>query len=332
MGKRKNKGLNNRNKKILAWIIGIIIVILAGILGFNTPEIQNLVKQLGIENTEIVSNSDTENQTTNSGNEINKENTAKGINLNNQENLKIYFIDVGQADSILVSNKEHNMLIDAGNNEDGEMVVDFVKNKGIEKLDYLIGTHPHEDHIGGLDDVINSDIKIENILMPKMQTNTKTFEDVLDAIQNKGLKVTAPKKGDKLTLGDANIEIMTDSIINKDNINLSSITLQLQYGNNKFLFMGDAEKENEETIEWKNIDLLKVGHHGSKTSSSTKFLSQTKPKISIIMAEEGNSYGLPKQEILERLEKVGSTIYRTDKNGTITVTSNGQKITVETEK
>lgn len=257
MGKRKNKGLNNRNKKILAWIIGIIIVILAGILGFNTPEIQNLVKQLGIENTEIVSNSDTENQTTNSSNEINKENTAKGINLNNQENLKIYFIDVGQADSILVSNKEHNMLIDAGNNEDGEMVVDFVKNKGIEKLDYLIGTHPHEDHIGGLDDVINSDIKIENILMPKMQTNTKTFEDVLDAIQNKGLKVTAPKKGDKLTLGDANIEIMTDSIINKDNINLSSITLQLQYGNNKFLFMGDAEKENEETIEWKNIDLLK---------------------------------------------------------------------------
>ncbi len=332
MGKRKNKGLNNRNKKILAWIIGIIIVILAGILGFNTPEIQNLAKQLGIENTEIVSNSDTENQTTNNSNEINKENTSKGINLNNQENLKIYFIDVGQADSILVSNKEHNMLIDAGNNEDGEMVVDFVKNKGIEKLDYLIGTHPHEDHIGGLDDVINSDIKIENILMPKMQTNTKTFEDVLDAIQNKGLKVTAPKKGDKLTLGDANIEIMTDSIINKDNINLSSITLQLQYGNNKFLFMGDAEKENEETIEWKNIDLLKVGHHGSKTSSSTKFLSQTKPKISIIMAEEGNSYGLPKQEILERLEKVGSTIYRTDKNGTITVTSNGQKITVETEK
>ncbi len=332
MGKRKNKGLNGKNKKILTWIIGIIIVILAGILGFNTPEIQNLVKELGIENTEIVSNSDTENQTTNSSNEINKENTANGINLNNQENLKIYFIDVGQADSILVSNKEHNMLIDAGNNEDGDMVVDFVKNKGIEKLDYLIGTHPHEDHIGGLDDVINSDIKIENMLMPKMQTNTKTFEDVLDAIQNKGLKVTAPKKGDKLTLGDANIEIMTDSIINKDNINLSSITLQLQYGNNKFLFMGDAEKENEETIEWKNIDLLKVGHHGSKTSSSTKFLSQTKPKISIIMAEEGNSYGLPKQEILERLEKVGSTIYRTDKNGTITVTSNGQKITVETEK
>lgn len=329
MGKRKSKGLNRKNKKILAGIVGVIIVILTGVLGFNTPEIQNLAKQLGIETVATVN---TENENNNINKEVNKGNITGNSNLNNDENLKIYFIDVGQADSILVSNKEHNMLIDAGNNEDGDMVVNFVKNKGIEKLDYLIGTHPHEDHIGGLDDVINSNIKIENILMPKMQTNTKTFEDVLDAIKNKGLKVTAPKKGDKLTLGDANIEIMTDSIINKDNINLSSITLQLKYGNNTFLFMGDAEKENEETREWKNVDLLKVGHHGSKTSSSTKFLSQTRPKISIIMAEKGNKYGLPKQEILERLEKVESTIYRTDKNGTITVTSNGQKITVETEK
>ena len=174
MGKRKNKGLNSKNKKILAGIIGIIIVILAGVLGFNTPEIQNLAKQLGIENVETTNH------------EVKQNNTDENINLNIDENLKVYFIDVGQADSILVSNKEHNMLIDAGNNEDGKMVVNFVKNKGIKKLDYLIGTHPHEDHIGGLDDVINSDIKIENILMPKMQTNTKTFEDVLNAIKNKG--------------------------------------------------------------------------------------------------------------------------------------------------
>ena len=131
------------------------------------------------------------------------------------------------------------MLIDAGNNENGTDVVNFIKEKGISKINYLIGTHPHADHIGGLDDVINSDLEIENIYMPKIQTNTKTFEDVLDAIKNKGLKVTAPKKGDTFKIGDSNCEIMTDSILDDDNLNLSSIITRLEYGDNSFLFMGD---------------------------------------------------------------------------------------------
>ena len=221
------------------------------------------------------------------------------------------------------------MLIDAGNNENGKDIVDFIKSKGITKINYLIGTHPHADHIGGLDDVINSDLEIANVYMPKIQTNTKTFEDVLDALKNKNLKVTAPSKGDTFKIGDANCEVMTDSILDKDNLNLSSIVIRLQFGENSFLFMGDAETENEKTINWPKTNLLKVGHHGSNTSSSQNFLNQVKPEYAIIMAGKDNSYGLPKQKILDRLNKIGAKIFRTDELGTITVISDGKTIEVK---
>lgn len=318
MSKRKNT--NKNTQKVIISIVATLIVVIAGALGISNTEIQRLANQIVLENSTntTITTANTNGNTTN--------------NVVADGNLTVYFIDVGQADSILITNNNHNMLIDAGNNEDGEQVVNFIKDKKIEKLDYVVGTHPHEDHIGGLDDVINSNIQIEKVLMPKMQTNTKTFEDVLDAIQNKGLKITAPKKGDTYTLGDASLEVMTDSIENKKNLNLSSITLLMKYGNNSFLFMGDAEKENEQTRQWPNVDVLKVGHHGSKTSSSQDFLNQIKPKISIIMAGTGNSYGLPKQEILDRLNNIGSKIYRTDENGTITAVSDGNKIKINTEK
>lgn len=319
MSKRKNT--NKNTQKVIISIVATLIVIIAGVLGISNTEIQKVANQIGFGN--IVNTTTTTTANTN-GNTTN--------NVVADENLTVYFIDVGQADSILITNNNHNMLIDAGNNEDGEQVVNFIKNKRIEKLDYVVGTHPHEDHIGGLDDVINSNIQIDKVLMPKMQTNTKTFEDVLDAIQNKGLKITAPKKGDTYTLGDASLEVMTDSIENKKNLNLSSITLLMKYGNNSFLFMGDAEKENEQTRQWTNVDVLKVGHHGSKTSSSQEFLNQTKPKISIIMAGAGNSYGLPKQEILDRLNNIGSKIYRTDESGTIIIKSDGCNLSIESNK
>ena len=306
---RRKKG----TQKLIGSIIAIIIIAIAGIFGLNNENINAI---LGTEN----------NVNTTAEQEI----TTNSMPVDG--NLNIYFIDVGQADSILITNNNSSMLIDAGNNEDGQDVVNFIKNKGITKLDYVVGTHPHEDHIGGLDDVINSDLEIDNIYMPKIETTTKTFEDVIDAIENKGLSIISPKKGDKFTLGNASFEVMTDSILDEDNLNLSSITLLMQYGNNKFLFMGDAEAENEETRNWPKVDLLKVGHHGSNTSSSDKFLNETKPTYSIIMAGEGNSYGLPTEETLNKLQNIGSTIYRTDLNGTITVTSDGENIEVYTSK
>lgn len=294
MSKRRSK----KNDKHIVTIISFIIVLVTAILG-----------------GELFLKTDKNSQAVQTSNTV------------LSDKLEVDFIDVGQADSILVSNKNESMLIDAGNNENGKDVVDFVKSKGITKINYLVGTHPHADHIGGLDDVINSDLEIENVYMPKIQTNTKTFEDVLDALNNKNLKVTAPKRGDNFKIGDANCEIMTDSILDKENLNLSSITIKLQFGDNSFLFMGDAETENEKTINWPKVDVLKVGHHGSNTSSSQDFLNQVKPEYAIIMAGKDNSYGLPKQKILDRLTKTGAKIFRTDELGTITVISDG--ITIE---
>lgn len=307
MRKRRSK----KNNKIVATGIGLAIILLLALLGINDDTITNFINVSGVNTT--AKNSD----------------TAKTTNeAIMEEELSVYFIDVGQADSILVTNKAEAMLIDAGNNEDGQDVVNFIKEKGITKLNYVIGTHPHEDHIGGLDDVINSDIEVENVFMPKIQTNTRTFENVLDAVENKNLSITAPIKGDTFKIGDANCQVMTDSILDKNNLNLSSIVIRLEYGNNSFLFMGDSEEENEKTITWTKTDVLKVGHHGSNTSSSESFLSQVKPTYAVIMVGKNNSYGLPKETILERLKNVSSQIYRTDEMGTIEITSNGNNIEV----
>ena len=301
---RKRK--NTKIQKLIATAVALIIVGIAGILGTN-EDFVNTVSDMG--------------EQTNSQNEQQIEFVA-------QEDLSIDFIDVGQADSILIRNQDQVMLIDAGTNEAGETVVNYLKNLGITKIDYLIGTHPHEDHIGGLDDVINA-FDIGQIYMPKIETTTKTFEDVLEAIENKNLTVTAPNKGEKIEIGQAEGEFMTEPILDKDNLNVSSLVLRLEFGNTSYLFMGDAEEENEETIRWPKTDVLKVGHHGSSTSSES-FLEQVQPKYAIIMAGKDNSYGLPTQETIDKLNNMGSEIYRTDEDGTIQMTSDGNTIEIKT--
>ena len=235
--------------------------------------------------------------------------------------LYIYYLDVGQADSILVYNNDECMLIDAGNNADGKLICDYLKTLGVTKIDYLIGTHPHEDHIGGLDDVIKS-FTIGTIYMPKKSSTTKTFEDVLDAISNKNLKVNSPKVGSTFKIGNALCEVMSIEN-NVDEANLASICIEMTYGTQKYLFTGDMEVENENSRSWNDIDVLKVAHHGSTSSSSEEFLDQTQPEIAIISCGENNDYGHPHKEILERLEKMDCDVYRTDLKGTILLKSNG---------
>ena len=248
------------------------------------------------------------------------------------EVLKVSFLDVGQADSILINANNKYMLIDSGNNEDGEKLVTYLKSLGVEKFDYVVGTHAHEDHIGGMDNIIDS-FDIGTFYMPDVITTTKTFEDVLDSLEKKNLNFDTPQIGSTFDLGKAKIETI---YVGKDskNLNDSSIILKLTYGNVSFLFTGDTESDVEKTLLNKDIesDVLKVAHHGSNTSSSSAFLKKVNPKYAIISVGAGNSYGHPKSVILDRLEKLGTKIYRTDELGTIIVTTDGEKIEVSNIK
>lgn len=251
-----------------------------------------------------------------------------------REELKVYYIDVGQADSILITLGNSSMLIDAGNNDDGKAVVDFIAAKGISKLDIVVGTHPHEDHIGGLDDVINA-FDIGEIIMPKVSHTTKTYKDVLTAIKNKNHTVTAAKAGQTYALGSANIQVISPVKDKYENLNQYSAVMRLTYQNTSFLFTGDMEKANEDellaSLADVKADVLKVAHHGSRTSSTSSFLSAVSPQYAIICVGEDNSYKHPNANVLSRLQNM-MTVYRTDVHGTITVTSDGQSISIDAEK
>lgn len=245
-------------------------------------------------------------------------------------NLKVHYINVGQADSILIQQGSNSMLIDAGNNLDAETVKNYISNQGITKLDFVIGTHPHEDHIGGLDYVINS-LPIGKIYMPKVTATTKTFEDVVNAIKNKGLKVTAPTPGESFKLGEATCTIFAPNESGYKDVNNESIVIKVTFGDNSFLFTGDAEDVSEKEMLSKGYDLksdvLKVGHHGSSSSTTQAFLDKVNPKYAIICVGKDNTYGHPHKESMNRVKAKNIPVYRTDECGTIIATSNGKDIT-----
>lgn len=265
----------------------------------------------------------------------------EAINLKEEEvdvvevvdsDLMVYYIDVGQADCVLIRNNNENMLIDAGNNEDGEKIVTYLKSLGIKNFKYVVGTHPHEDHIGGLDNIIES-FEIEEILLPNAYTTTKTFEDVLDAIENKNMNFTVPKIDSELSLGEAKIKVLYTGE-NPSDLNDASIILKLVFGSNSFLFSGDATTKVEKEILNKNIsaDVYKVAHHGSSYSNSDEFLDKVNPTYGIISAGIDNSYGHPHNEIIQRLNERKIKMYRTDKLGTILIISNGTELEISNFK
>ena len=247
-------------------------------------------------------------------------------------NLKIYFVDVGQADCILINDNNEYSLIDAGNNEDGEKIVKYFKDLGITKFKYVFGTHAHEDHIGGMDNIIEN-FQIEHFYMPDTITTTRTFEEVLDALEEKNIAFETPEEDENLTFSDTIFKVLHVGKDKKD-LNDTSIVLKLTYKNTSYLFMGDATSSVEKDILDKDIksDVLKVGHHGSQYSSTISFLKKVSPKYAIIEVGKNNSYNHPKEVTLKKLEDLGTKIYRTDEDGTIILTSDGENMSFETVK
>lgn len=252
----------------------------------------------------------------------------------NGDTLRVNYIDVGQGDSIFIQlpNKE-TMLIDAGEAYEADNVINYLNNLGIKKIDYVVGTHPHTDHIGGLEEVINT-FDVGAIYMPKVSSNSKTFEDLLTTISNKGLKVKTAKSG-VVVLSEDNLklEFIAPNSDNYSNLNNYSAVLKLTYLDNTFLFMGDAETLSEDEITSDvDADVIKVGHHGSDSSSSVEFVKKVSPEYAIIMVGEGNSYNHPYQSIIDRYESVGAKVLRTDLDGNIVCDSDGVDVTCKGDK
>ena len=248
--------------------------------------------------------------------------------------LKVNYIDVGQGDSIFIQLPNNKtMLIDAGEAYKSDNVINYLDDLGITKINYVIGTHPHTDHIGGLEEVINT-FDIGSIYMPRAVSTSKTYEDLLTTISSKGLKVKTAKSG-VVVLDEDNLklEFIAPNSDSYSELNNYSAVLKLTYLDNTFLFMGDAEtlSEDEITNEIK-ADVIKVGHHGSDSSSSLEFVKKVSPEYAIIMVGVGNSYNHPYQSIIDRYESVGAKVLRTDLDGNIVCDSDGKKVTCDGDK
>ena len=241
-------------------------------------------------------------------------------------------------DSILFRQENQVMLIDSGTKSKGDTVVHYLKDLGINKIDILIGTHPHDDHMGGMAEVIRN-FEIENVYTPdtsKENITTSWYIDFLEAVNEKNVTLIYPKVGDILELGEASIQIMAPNSNSYEDINNYSIVTKVVYGQVGIICMGDAEKISEEEILENGLNvqaqIIKIGHHGSNTSNSEKFISTINPQFALISAKRGNTYGHPNKPIMELLEEKKIEVYRTDETGTIVMKTDGININFNKEQ
>ncbi len=250
------------------------------------------------------------------------------------QTLEVHFIDVGQGDSIFIRLPgERTMLIDAGENDQGKIVCDYLAQHGVTKLNYVVATHPHSDHVGGLDTVIKA-FDIGALYLPEKTHTSETFLEVIRAAQERKVE-TIGAKADVEVIQEKDLSVTFLSPVSEHykELNNYSAMLSLRYLDTSFLFAGDAEYtvENEVRHSLSHHDVLKVGHHGSNSSSTANFLKAVSPDFAVISVGK-NQYGHPHDQVLARLARFGSKIYRTDEKGSVVAFSDGKSITFQTER
>jgi competence protein ComEC len=261
---------------------------------------------------------------------------VSAVTVSASENLTVHFIDVGQGDSELLQFAGKNVLIDAGTQEMGPRVESYLQNHGVSSLDLLVATHPHEDHIGGLITILNN-IPIKQMLDSGQTHTAPSFESYLNLIDQKNISFAVAERGQTIDLDPAiKIEVLSPTSTPFDNLNENSIVFKVTYNKVSFLLTGDAGIEAEDSLLSSGYDLksdiLKVGHHGSSSASSPAFLSRVMPTSSIIEVGENNDYGHPTSKTLSALQSISSKVYRTDLDGNIVITTDGQSYSVSTGK
>lgn len=282
-----------KNKKIIISILSVIIVL---VLSLFYEQLKPLFEPLEADGTRIDSE------------------------------FSVHFINVGQGDCTLIKTPDGNMLIDAGENGYEKTVLDYLEAQGVDSLKYLVATHPHSDHIGGVAEVLDA-VPTENIIMPRLSKNntptTTTYEKMLTAIKKSGAKVIAAKPGNEYSFGGAEFTVLAP-FEQDENLNNMSVVLKFSYSGYSFIFSGDAEKEVENQILKAGYDIsadvYKGAHHGSSTSNSKKFLRAINPTYAVLSYEEGNSYGHPHRETVELFNEEGIVYYSTADYGTIIFT------------
>lgn len=290
MAKRKSTA---KSKKLIISILSAIIVLVLTLL---SEQLKPLFEPAQVSSTEI-----------------------------NTE-FSVHFINVGQGDCALIKTPDGNMLIDAGENGYEPAVLEYLEEQGVDSLKYLVATHPHSDHIGGVAEVIDA-VPVENVIMPKLSKNntptTATYEKMLTSIQNSSAKVIAAKPGNEYSFGGAQFTVLAP-FEQDENLNNMSVVIKLNYKGYSFMFSGDAEKEVESQILEAGYDIsadvYKGAHHGSSTSNSKKFVRAVNPTYAVLSYEEGNSYGHPHKETVDLFNEEGITYYSTADYGTIVFT------------
>lgn len=319
---RFNIGLKGKK---LAFTIGFFFLSSCGtFLGLTEVEETSEQSQLRVESVEEIKAVDVGASIAGKSEQADVEKAETSYDV-----MQVHFIDVGQGDATLITCGDEAMLIDSGDNSKGTTVQLYLKKQGIDKLEYLVLTHPDADHIGGAD-VVVSKFDIDTVFMSEFTKDNKTYNELISALNYKGLSWSTPNVGNTYTLGSAEFTIIAPNTTYSDPNN-SSIGLILRNGENGFLFTGDAEEEAEYDILANGLDIecnvYKAGHHGSKTASTKELIELASPEYVVVSCGEDNSYGHPHAEPMNLFRSKGMQLFRTDEQGSIIATADGKDIT-----